>query len=64
MKTKEPKELDLKKLLKWINEDPHKDATLIEEVPVSMHTLIRIKNGTYKPSQTMIKAIIEIIERK
>lgn len=57
------KELDLKKLLKWLGDDPHKDAKLIEEVPVSASTLGRIKSGSYKPSAILTHAIMAVIEK-
>ncbi len=63
MKKKDARELDLKKLLKWLGDDPHQDAKLIEEVPMSASTLGRIKSGSYKPSPILTHAIMAVIEK-
>ncbi len=52
------------KLMKWIANDPYREATLIEKVPVKQSTLLRIKNGTYKPSALLGSAIMNEIKKR
>lgn len=56
------KRFKLRAMLKWLGNDPYKEAKLISEAPVKATTLARIKSGSYKPSQLLGNAIMAVIE--
>lgn len=49
-------------LLRWINDDPYREAKLIDEIPIKSATLNKIKTGAYTPSDLLGRAIMHIIE--
>jgi hypothetical protein len=53
---------DNKKLIKWLNDDPYREAELILLVPIKQSTLSRIKSGSYIPSKRLANAINAIIK--
>ena len=57
------KSFDRELFLKWINDDKSREAKLVEEVPLSPATLIRLKNGTYDPSRLLTNMIYIVMER-
>lgn len=55
---------DREKLLKYLNNDPYKEAALVCKVPLKMTTLQRIKTGSYIPSELLGHAIMLVIEEE
>lgn len=48
-------------LVKWIDNDPFREAILISKVPVKASTLGRIKSGSYVPSDRLARAILSVM---
>lgn len=53
---------DHKKLAKWINGDPYREAKIIDEVPMKNSTLQKTIKGHYKPSERLGRAIERIMK--